>query len=694
MQISEALALAAQHHQAGRLPEAEQIYRQILQADPAHAEAWNRMGRLAFEQQNVVEAERCVRRTVELNSNMPEYYVNWAYTLEILGRLDEAIAAYRRAVELNPDQPDAQSRLGNLLAASGRDAEAASCFEQALRQRPDDNELLAKLVHLLKESGREEEAFARLHQAVERSPNSPAIQNNLGNIYLQEGRWEDAVACYRRVVELKPELAEAHANLGKTLVKQRKPAAALSPLRQAVACNPNLPQVYNDLGNALADQGRIEEALDSYRQALRLLPDYPLAHSNLLFTWHYRPGVTLAELYAAHEEFERCHAAALRAGWRAHTNVRDPEKRLRLGFVSPDLGQHPVGQFLIRTAESLDRRQCELVFYCDRSSRDPLATRFHAAAAAWHNVWALDDERLAEKIRADGVDILFDLSGHTAGNRLLVFARKPAPVQISWIGYEGTTGLRAIDYLLSDRHLIPPEAEPFCCERVLRLPEVYTCYDPPDPAPPIKPPPSLASGQVTFACFNNPAKLSRDVVDTFARILRRVESSRLILKYAGLDEPETSNRFLQLFTQYGIGAGCVEFRGRSPTNEYLATYEEVDVALDPFPFSGGITTCDILWMGVPVVTCPGPTVASRHGLSYLSAIGETETVARDWDQYVDLAVALASDPQRLAALRSRLRTQMSTSPLCNGPRLADHLLGVLREVWRAWASREASGELD
>jgi predicted O-linked N-acetylglucosamine transferase (SPINDLY family) len=345
-----------------------------------------------------------------------------------------------------------------------------------------------------------------------------------------------------------------------------------------------------------------------------------------------------------------------------------------------------VGYFLIRTFENLDRQAYTVTCYSDRNVVNPLSGRFRAAAANWQDTSERSDEAIADQIRRDEIDILFELSGHTYGNRLLVFARKPAPIQISWIGYEGTTGLRAIDYLLADYHLIPPGAEGDYPERVLRLPDSYVCYEPPSEAPEVSPLPAYGRSYVTFASFNNPAKITAEVVDVWAAILRQVPRARLLLKYLGMDDDGARGRLVNLFSAREVAADRLVFQGWSSFADYLAEFREVDVALDPFPFSGGVTTCNALWMGVPVITCPGKTFASRHGLSYLSSMGMTETIAGDLHEYVRLATELATDLDRLAALRAGLRPQMAGSPLCDGPRHAASLLQMLRHVWRDYCA--------
>jgi len=395
-----------------------------------------------------------------------------------------------------------------------------------------------------------------------------------------------------------------------------------------------------------------------------------------------------SELAAVHAEYDRLHAAPLRTARPLHENDRDPHRRLRVGFVSPDFGQHPVGFFLIRALENLDRGQCETVCYCDRIIKDDLTLRFQAAATIWRDVSGLSDKGLTEAILTDRIDILFDLAGHTARNRLLVFARKPAPIQITWIGYEGTTGLEAIDYILADGYTIPAGQEVWYREQVLRMPHGYVCYDPPRTSSEAGPLPAAKNGYIRFSSFNNLAKITPHVVEVWAKVLDRVPDSRLVLKYRGLGDESVCRRYLGLFTAFGVDPSRVELTPPSDYAEYLSAYGEVDIALDPFPFGGGITTCDALWMGVPVITCPGETFASHHSLSHLSSVGLTETIASTLEQYVELAVSLAGDLPRLASLRAGLRERMAVSPLCDGKRFAANLMHVVREAWREWCHKE------
>ena len=346
-----------------------------------------------------------------------------------------------------------------------------------------------------------------------------------------QGKLDEAIVRYRRALELKPDFAEAHNSLAVALKDQGKPDEPIAGDRRDLEPKRDDTEQHYNLGNALCQQGKTDEAVACYRRTLALKPDYAEAHSNLLYTLQYCTGITPAALAEAHAEYDRRHAAPLRGTVSRHENVHGPDGRLRLGFVSPDLGWHPVGFFLVRILENLSQQECETICYSDRITRDGLTRRLRVAASQWREVFGVSDQRLAEQIRADRIDVLFDLAGHTAHNRLLVFPRKPAPIQITWAGYVGTTGLKAMDYLLADRYEVPPGAEWHYQEQVLRMPDGYVCYDPPADAPAVTPLPALDGGQVTFGCFNNPAKITPQAIEVWATVLRRLPGARLVFKF-------------------------------------------------------------------------------------------------------------------------------------------------------------------
>jgi predicted O-linked N-acetylglucosamine transferase (SPINDLY family) len=716
--MAQVLDRALHYHQRGQLPQAEQLYQQILQAEPQHVAALHLLGVIAYQMGRHDRAIEYIRDALRLQPDLAEAHSNLGNALKAQGKLDEAAVCYRQALHFKPDFADAHGNLGNVLREQGRLDEAVAVLQRALYLNPGFVVAHNNLGIVLKEQGKLEEAVACYRQALRLNPDYVGAYHNLGAALSQQGKLGEAAACYQQALRLQPDSAEAHVNLGSALAMQGKVTEALPCFRQALRLQPDhagahsnlgaaskqlgqlqeavasfqaalrlqpdYAEAHSNLGNALAAQGKIAEAMASYARALSLKPDCAEANSNRLVALHYRAGVTLQELAEAHAEFERQLAAPLRAAWKAHANSPDPDRRLRLGFLSPDLGRHPVGFFVIRLLENLDPDQAAAFCYSNRPTHDEVTARFRAAAMVWREVFGWNAEQLAEQIRADRIDILFDLAGHTGNNQLLVFARKPAPIQVTWAGYVGTTGLQAMDYILADRYEIPPPAEGFYCERVLRMPDGYVCYDPPGYAPAVSALPALEQEYVTFGCFNNPAKISPQIVEIWSRVLKQLPQARLLLKYQGMNDPAVTCRIREPFTEHGIESGRIELSGWSPHPELLAEYQRIDLALDTLPYSGGLSTCEALWMGVPVITCPGETFASRHSLSHLSNIGLKETIAVTPDDYVELAVSLARDLARLAEMRAQLRQQVAVSPLCDGKRFAEEFMRVLRGVWRAW----------
>ena len=682
--LAQALETALAHHQAGRLVDAERIYRRILEVVPDHAEALHLLGVLATQVGHTAAAIDLISRAIAVDPDAVAYHDSLGESYRRAGQPERAIACFHRAIAIRPDRAEVHSNLGNALWELGRLDEAIAACRRAIELRPDLAEGQNNLGNALQDAGRLDEALAAFDRAIALRPGYAAAHNNRGSLLTDLGRLDEAIDALERALQLQPDLAEAYLNLGNARKDQRRLDEAIDAYRQAIALRPRFAAAYNNLGTARLAQGDHEEAIHAYSQLLELRPGDAAAHSNVLLCKQYRTGVNLAELARAHAEWDERHAAPLRTDGKPWKLDRDPERPLRLGFVSPDLHRHPVGFFLVRVLENLDRRAFQAVCYPSRAGRDDLSDRLAAAASEWHEAASLDDAALADRIRADRIDILFDLAGHSAYHRLLVFARRPAPIQVTWIGYVGTTGLSAIDYLIADRFHVPPGAETHYREQVLRMPDGYVCFDPPGEAPTVGPLPALERGYVTFGSFNNLAKITPEVVALWAEIVHRLPGSRLLLVAPALDSVRLRQRLGVAFAAAGADAAQLEFRGMMPRRDLLAAYNTIDLALDPFPYSGGMTTCEALWMGVPVVTCPGETFASRHSLSHLANVGLTETVAADIRDYVERAVRIAQDLPHLARLRAGLRDRMANSPLCNGEQFARHFMTLLRDVWRQW----------
>lgn len=410
------------------------------------------------------------------------------------------------------------------------------------------------------------------------------------------------------------------------------------------------------------------------------------ALSALLFSLHYQPDVSATELARLHRLYGERFEAPLHAAWQAHANDPDPERPLRVGFVSADFHRHPVGYFMVNVLDALDRAQVNAYLYANQGVHDDFTERFQAAATVWREVKGLDDDALAQRIRDDAIDILVDLSGHTAGERLMVFARKPAPVQVTYLGYFDSTGLTAMDYILGNPWVLPEAEEGLYTERPWRLPETHLCYTVSGSKVEVSDLPARQSGSVTFGCFNKFEKVNDRVVACWARILQAVPNSRLLLKARTLDDPEVGAWVRERFAGQGVAPERLILEGTSPHQSYLETYHRVDLALDPYPYNGGTTTMDALWMGVPTLTMQGDRYVAHMSESILRNVGLTDWIAADEDDYVAKAVAYAADLDGLAALRAQLRQRLLASPLCDAPRFAHHLEQALREMWRIWCA--------
>ena len=783
---------AFQHHQAGRLTEAEQLYRQVLAVDARHADSLHLLGILASQvgrydvaidligkavavnsdeasyhsnlgnmlqaqgrlddaaasfrraislkpeipeshynlgnalkdQGRFDEAIDCYSTAIKFRPNFPEAHGNLGIVLEAGGRLDEAIANLRRALELRPNDVDARFRLANIFQAQGRLGEAISSFRMALDLKPDEPGAYNNLGLALQALGNIEEAVACFRSALTYRPDAPAVHNNLGLALQAQGKLDDAAASFRRALALKADLPEAHNNLGGLLQGQGRLDDAEASYRQAIILSANYAEPHNNLGNVLRDRGRFEEAIHCYRRALAIKPAFPAAHNNLgnalqaqgqieeavphyrtalalkpdftdarsnfLMSLHYAEGYGSAEIFAEARRFAgQVERAALSEDF---CNDPDPVRRLRIGYVSGDFRAHPVGYFLTQFLSARDPAAMEVFCYSNSLGADATTARLKAASDHWRSIAGMSDGDARATIQRDRIDILVDLSGHTAMNRLPLFALRPAPVQVTGLGYFGTTGLVAMDYILADRFVAPEGDEQYFTEAIWRLPDSYLCFSPPDLDIAVGPPPSLTTGSVTFGCFNNRTKISAGTVALWARVLNAVPNARLFLKSKSLAAAPVSRDLISQFAAHGVASDRIEMEGQSPRAELLASYNRVDIALDPFPFGGGVTTGEALWMGVPVVTLRGDRWVGRVCESILATLGLSELVAGSTDAYVAIAASLAADPARLTALRSGLRARLVSSPFCDGPRFARSLEAAYRAMWTTWCGKRAIKE--
>jgi predicted O-linked N-acetylglucosamine transferase (SPINDLY family) len=690
MAVAGLLETGVKHHEAGRLSEAEACYRRVLAAKPEHADALHWLGVVAHQVGRHDVAVTLIGQAIKQNGRNPFYFSNLGIALQNQGGLVEAIAAYRQAIGLKPDFAEAYSNLGTALRDQGKLADSVAACRQAIGLKPNHADAHYNLGNALKDQGKLGEAIAAYRQAISLKPDYAEAHSNLGTALEDEGKLGEAIAAYRQAISLKPDYAEAHSNLGTALQAQVKFDEAIAAYRQAISLKPDYAEAYSNLGGLLQDQGRLGEAIAAFRQAISIKADYAEAFSNLLFCLNYDDQLTADQLFAAHREWNaRFGRRALPPA--ACTNDRTAGRRLRIGYVSPDFRLHSVAYFVEPLLQGHDRQAVEIFCYAEVLRPDMVTARLQERADHWLVTVGLSDDALAERIRADKIDILVDLAGHTSKNRLGVFARKPAPVQVTWLGYPNTTGLESIDYRLVDVVTDPiGEADGRASESLLRLDGSFLCYNAMQDAPEPAASPSLATGTLTFGSFNNPTKISAATFDAWAMLLTRLPEARVLLKAKQLADSATRTLLLARFRERGVAAERIELAAQLPDPaEHLALYDRIDIALDPFPYNGTTTTCEALWMGVPVVTLRGDRHAGRVGASLLGELGLADLIADSVEDYVEIAVALAADPERLQDLRRTLRSRFAASQLCDGAGFARKIEAAFRAMWQKWCEAPA-----
>jgi protein O-GlcNAc transferase len=683
--LRDAFAAALQHHRSGRPNVAERLCREILGVDPAHADALHLLGVLAHQVGRHDIAVDLIIKAIAQNGQVPAFHGNLGNALKDQGKLDEAITAYRRAIAIKPDLAEAYSNLGIALNGQGKLDEAITAYRRAIAIKPDYAEAYSNLGNALKDRGKLDEAITACRRAIAIKPDLAEAYSNLGNALKDQGKLDEAITAYRRAIAIKPDLAEPYSNLGIALNGQGKLDEAITALRGAIAIKPDLAEPYSNLGIALNGQGKLDEAITALRRAIAIKPDLAEAYSTLLMCLNYDDKSTADELFAAHQEWNERFGRPMSQP-AVHANERDVGRRLRIGYVSPDFRHHSVAYFLEPLLERHDRQAVEVFCYADVKRPDMVTARLRGLADHWLATVGLSDDALAERIRADGIDILVDLAGHTRDNRLRLFARKPAPVQATWLGYPNTTGLEAIVYRLVDAVTDPAgESDAVASETLVRLEGGFLCYVGLKDAPEPKAPPCLKSGTVTFGSFNNPAKVSASTFDAWAKVLTRAPEARLLLKGLPFVDATARALFLSRLGERGVAAKRVELVAWLPSSAaHLALYDRIDIALDPFPYNGTTTTCEALWMGVPVVTLNGDRHAGRVGASLLGQVGLPDFIANSVEEYVEIALALAGNPGRLHDLRRSLRPRLAASSLYDGYAFARKIEVAYRAMWRRW----------
>ena len=568
---------------------------------------------------------------------------------------------------------------------AGQLAQAEQGYRQVLTVDGNHADAIHFLGVIAMQTGNLEAALQLVERSIELRPDGSVYHNNLGQILSRLGRSEDAEHAYSKAIELDSEYAEAFNNLGCLQQGRGDLQVAEQTLREAIRINPKYAEPHTNLGNLHKDRGELDEAIESYRRAVAMNPGQSFVHSNLLLTLHYHPDYSPADLKREHDAWAARHVAPLALIRHQAENDSTPDRRLKIGYVSADFREHAVARFMLPVLDMHDRDAFEIYAYADVARPDAVTQLLHSLVAEWRDISSLDDTGLASLVRQDGIDILVDLSAHSGRNRLLAFALKPAPVQITWLAYCSTTGVDAIDYRLTDPWLDPAGTDlSNYSEQSVYLPHCYWCYSRPTLPASTHQRRLEPERAPVFGCLNNFAKVTKPVLELWATVLQRVPEAQLIIHAA---EGSHRERALETMRSRGIDERRLEFISRQSMSEYFDTWRRIDVALDPFPWCGGTTTCDALWMGVPVVTLAGSTAVSRAGQSLLTNIGLERLVAHTPKQYVDIAVDLIENNADLEKLHDELRGMLEASPIMDSQMFTRDLEACYRGVWKIWCDK-------
>ncbi|MGE3913574.1 MAG: tetratricopeptide repeat protein, partial [Chloroflexota bacterium] len=683
--LQRTLARGLEHHQAGRLADAEAHYRQVLTAEPANASALHLLGALANQCGQHAVAIELISQAVRIEPMAASYHNNLGVAYQNLRRFEEAAGCYAEALRLQPDHVDALNNQGVVLQALGQLEAALASFERSLKLRPNSHETLNNVGALLLVLGRLDEAEIRLRRSLKLQPRYAEALTNLGGVLLQRGQVADALAACTQAVAVAPADARAHDMMGTVLRVAGRVDEAVASYERALAFSSESANIWLNLAGTLQVASRTADASEAYRRCLALNPDSATAHSGLIFSLDLTHGAA-AEARAERRRWNERFGQAWRQQPLPHTNGRDPERRLRVGYVSADFYHHSAATAFMPILRAHDRNRVSIYCYSGTTLADAVTEEARVLADGWRDVAHLSDDQLVALVRADEIDILVDLSGHSAGNRLPVFARKPAPIQVTGWGYATGTGLEAMDGFLIDRVVAPPEEDSLYAERIVELPGPI-CFEPPADLPPVPPLPASSRDYVTFGAFNRLPKVSEQTRDAWAAVLTSVPNSRLLVKTGGQDSDGARQQLLTDLAARGIGPERVTLLGQSSRLEHLAAHGEVDLILDTFPHTGGVTTVEALLMGVPVVTLLGEGVAGRLSASFLTALGLKDLVAHTTDEYVKIARQTAGRLDWLADQRATLRDRLLASPIGDTHAYTQAVESAYRALWQEWCAR-------
>ncbi len=682
---NKALREGYRRHLAGDRQKAAQIYAEVLTANPENADAWHLSGVLAHQRGRTDDAEQLLRLALKFRPADPSFETNLAAVLLAAGKAEEAETVCRRVLQIEPDRHDAMLHLGTALRQLERYHEGLAVCRKAAKRMPHDPQLLCNLGALFTDTGQLHEALQVLKLAHSLNPRLPQICLNLGSVQRQLGLFEEAAVSLSQATELAPDLAEAATNLANLLLELGQPEQALAEFRRALRLNPNSPSALSGLGQGLQVLGRWNDAMAAFDQACAL----PLARgrssarqrilSNRMYCASLVPGLTRSQVCALHSEWGR-HLESVTVPV-SHPPTDQPDRRLRVGYVSPDFRRHATMKFFLPFFMAHDRENFEFICYSENARTDDVSQQVQELADHWRLTCGVCDAQMVQMILEDQIDILVDLAGHTAGNRLTVFAARPAPIQVSFLGYPNTTGLTRIDYLLTDNVREDSSSAAFFTEQLVAMPHGACCFDAGTSAPDLSEPPVLRNGHVTLGSTHRLEKLSPQCLRLWADVMKLVPSARLLILRDVLGSSEVIRQnLLRQLAEAGIDLDRTDLRWDVPGN-HLEVYSEIDIVLDVFPWPSGTTAYEAMWMGVPVPAVYAHSACSGAAASFLRFCGADELIARSPEHYVRLVAALAENTAELSRFRHSLRNQMAAT-VCNAKQFALDLEQAYSAMWR------------
>jgi len=667
----------------GSIDEAITAYRLAIQLNPGYAEAHSNLANALRQAGNFDDAVAACGAALKINPHLAEAHRNLGDILKDQNRLDEALAAYRSALQINPGDPDAMNNLGICFADKGEHDAAIAVFGRAIQLSPEFSEAHNNLGNALKNKGQVEDAVSAYARAIRLNPKFAEARNNLGVALHDLGKFDDSHASFMEALILNPKYAEALSNLGNLLLERGQLDEAVRVFTRAIELRPELAEAHTNLGNALKAGGQLEDAIKAYEQAVLLQPDNSRFQSNLVYASLFHPEFSTQAIRRQLEDWNHRHGRHAATEGTRHKNDPTPDRPLRIGYISPNFRDHVIGRNVLPLLREHDRTRFEIVCYARLNRRDEFTPVFESVSDEWRDITGMSDDRVAQLIMEDRIDILIDLAMHLSDNALPILALKPAPIQIAFAAYPGSTGLDAMNYRLTDPQLdTPGKTDGDYSERSIYLAETFWCYESPE-APPITELAAISNGYITFGCLCEFCKINPPLMALWANVLNQTPNSRLLLLAPAGDSRQ---RVLECFLKFDIGMERLIFVARQPRLEYLRTYNLIDIGLDTLPYNGHTTSLDAAWMGVPVVSCIGQTVAGRAGWSQLSNLGLPELAARSQEEFVAIATNLAADLPKLSQLRETLRRRMQRSPLMDAPRFSRNVEDAYRLAWRRWCA--------